>query len=212
MKRKSYRKLSLRRWESKSDHVVWKNALLGFITFALSVLLPACGKQDSRSAPTYFIPPTLSNAAVQIQLVTPSPILPTPTITCENDLTFLEDVTVPDGSYYAPGDEIGKVWLVENSGTCNWDSNYRILFLDGDAMGADVEQALFPARSGAEAEIRINFTVPQQPGLTISRWQAYSPEGEPFGILLYISIIVDPNPPPTATLVPIATFTPDRGE
>jgi hypothetical protein len=192
--------------------------LLKIFLLAITLLLSACGEQAAFSTPDYFIPPTLSNLSEPIHFETPTPILPTPTMTCENNLTFVDDVTVPDGSKFAPGDAIEKVWLVNNSGTCNWNADYRVRFIDGDAMGAGLEQALFPARSGTEAEIRINFVAPNQSGLVLSSWQAYSPEGQPFGMIFYISIIVDPNLPPTSTpthvptSTPLPTFTPERGE
>jgi hypothetical protein len=184
----------------------------------MTLLLPACREQAAFSTPDYFIPPTLSNLAEPISFETPTPILPTPTITCENDLAFVDDVTIPDGSKFAPGDVIEKVWLVNNSGTCNWNADYRVRFIDGDPMGAGLEQALFPARSGTEAEIRITFVAPNQAGLVLSSWQAYSPKGQPFGTIFYISIIVDPDLPPTSTPTPSPTptppptFTPERGE
>ena len=176
---------------------------MGLIFIALTLLLPACGEQDAPSTPAYFIPPTISHRAEQIPLETPTPIIPTPVIACENDLAFVEDVTVLDNSYHAPGDVIEKVWLVKNTGTCNWDANYRIRFIDGATMEAELEQALFPARSNTEAEIRITFTVPDQSGLAYSTWQAYTPDGQPFGEQLWIQIIVDPDLVPTDT--PLST-------
>jgi len=65
--------------------------------------------------------------------------------------------------------------------------------VSGSAMGAETEQALFPARSGSDAEIRILFTAPIQPGVYNSSWQAYEPDGEPFGELFFMTIIVDPD-------------------
>ncbi|MGD8458276.1 MAG: NBR1-Ig-like domain-containing protein, partial [Anaerolineales bacterium] len=173
----------------------------------ITLLLPACGEQESFSTPDYFIPPTLSHSAKPISFETPTPILPTATIACENNLAFVDDVSIPDGSKFAPGDVIEKIWLVENSGTCNWNADYRVRFIDGDPMGAGLEQALFPARSGNEAEIRITFVAPNQTGLVLSSWQAYSPEGQPFGTIIYISIIVDPDLPPTNTPTPKPTST-----
>jgi len=57
-------------------------------------------------------------------------------------------------------------------------------------MGADSEQALFPARSGNQAEVQIQFTAPQEPGLYRSAWQAADPEGKFFGDPVFIEINV----------------------
>lgn len=118
---------------------------------------------------------------------------------CEDDLTFVEDITVPDDSVYAPGDIIEKVWLVENSGTCNWDEDYSVRLIEGPPMGAERRQALFPARSGSEAQITILFTAPNREGQIISKWQAFNPEGEPFGQIFFIQVIINPEATPTAT-------------
>jgi hypothetical protein len=208
LKKIIYQKKSSRNWKSKNNLNLSKSTIIGLILLAMTLLLPACGEQVALSTPEYFVPPTLSNASSPIRFETPTPILPTPTITCDNNLTFIDDVTIPDGSKFAPGDVIEKVWLVKNSGTCNWNADYRVRFIDGDRMRAELEQALFPARSGTEAEIQITFVAPNQSGLILSSWQAYSPEGQPFGIIFYMSIVVDPNLPPTTTPIPSPTRTP----
>ena len=118
-------------------------------------------------------------------------LTPTPTEACVDDLAFVEDVTVPDGTVFAQGEEIEKVWLVRNEGTCNWDSGYRLRLIAGPPMGADSEQALFPARSGGEAEIRITFTAPGAAGTYKSSWQAFNPRDEAFGEPIFIEIVVE---------------------
>ena len=72
---------------------------------------------------------------------------------------------------------LDKRWEVENSGTCNWDERYRLQLIAGPEMGAPPEQALYPARSGTQAVIRIVFTAPAEPGTYRSAWQAYNPAG-----------------------------------
>jgi hypothetical protein len=165
--------------------------LLTLFLFATTSLLSACGEQAARSTPEYFIPPTLSKKAEPIPLITDTPVPPTPTPPCEDGLTYIEDVSVPDGTAFAPGATIEKVWRVANSGTCNWDAGYRLRLDSGDAMGAETEQALFPARSDTEVEIRIIFIAPDQEGIYQALWQAYSPSGEPFGDPVFIIIEVD---------------------
>jgi hypothetical protein len=85
--------------------------------------------------------------------------------------------------------------LVQNSGTCNWDDRYRLKFVSGSELGAPVEQTLYPARSGTEATIRILFTAPAEPGTYQSAWQAYDPQGQPFGDPVFIQIIIETTTP-----------------
>jgi len=112
-----------------------------------------------RATPTAFRPPTQPGATQALPTTTPIPILftavPTPTITatipgpCTNNLTFLDDLTIPDNTFVAPGSSIDKQWLVQNTGTCNWDGTYRLKWIGGDTLGAAEEQALYPARGNA---------------------------------------------------------------
>lgn len=115
---------------------------------------------------------------------------PTPTPVCSPNLTFLEDITLPDGSVASPGEQLDKRWRVENSGTCNWDSTYRLMHIGGPQLGVTAEQSLYPARSGTQASLQLIFTAPDEPGTYRSAWQAQDPAGEPFGDQIFIEIII----------------------
>ena len=109
---------------------------------------------------------------------------------CTDQLTYISDVTIPDGTIVTPGSTMDKRWEVENSGTCNWDSSYKLKLVAGPDMGTATEQELFPARSGSRATIRIQFTAPADPGKYRSAWQAFNPHGQPFGDLFYIEVVI----------------------
>ena len=139
--------------------------------------------------PTLIIQPTKQIVVVQS---TPLPtIIPTANPEdCFNNLGFLNDVTVPDNSFVTYGSTIDKQWLVENSGTCNWNASYRIRHLGGAELGAPEEIMLYPARAGTQATIQIIFTAPFTDGVYESAWQAYDPDGNPFGDPIYIRVTV----------------------
>jgi hypothetical protein len=121
----------------------------------------------------------------------PEPLAsPTATLPCTDGLAFVEDITIPDGTTVSPGAAIDKRWLVQNNGSCNWDERYRLKFVGGNEMGATTEQALYPARSGAQATLRISFTAPSEPGEYTTSWQAVDPNGEPFGDAIFMTIQV----------------------
>jgi hypothetical protein len=105
-------------------------------------------------------------------------------------LAFVDDVTIPDYSIVAPGSSLDKQWLVQNSGSCNWDNHYRLRLVDGIELGASPEQALYPARAGMQAILRIIFTAPLEGGEYDSEWQAFDAKGFPFGESFFIKIIV----------------------
>jgi hypothetical protein len=83
-----------------------------------------------------------------------------------------------------------KQWLVDNSGTCNWNSDYRLKYIGGASLGAPEEIALYPARAGTQATIKILFTAPFTEGVYESAWQATDPGGAAFGDPIYIRIVV----------------------
>jgi Ig-like domain from next to BRCA1 gene len=155
---------------------------------------PTLFRSATRSLPTEI----LSTTTPLAQLPTPRAKTPTAAISatptqippCTNNLTFVSDLTIPDGTTISPGTNIDKQWLVDNSGTCNWDSHYRLKWIGGDSLGAVTEQALYPARAGTQVNLRIIFTAPTQPGIYQSAWQAYDPEGVVFGDPIYLDIVV----------------------
>jgi hypothetical protein len=148
--------------------------------------------------PTLYLPPTpapgttlnLPPSATASLTALAQSFSPTITPECSNDLKFLEDLTIPDGTVIAPGAQIDKRWQVQNSGTCNWDARYSLRLVDGLSLGAPEEQALFPARGGAQALIRMLFTAPAEAGSYQSAWKAFDPEGVEFGEAIYIQIVV----------------------
>jgi hypothetical protein len=176
-------------------------ALVSILSFALG----ACG---TPATPTLFVPPTAGAAPVQpppgstpsefqvtsepTSAAVPTILLPSPTPTCTDGLTYVHDVTIPDGTNVTPGQPIDKQWLVKNSGSCNWDVRYRLKLVGGDAMGVAKLLALYPARAGTEANLDIVFIAPSQAGLYQSQWQAMNPDGQTFGDPFYVQVSVTP--------------------
>lgn len=136
-----------------------------------------------------FIPPTADPASLQGPGAAITP-LPTRQTDCENQLEFLDDLTVPDGTEVEPGQQLSKRWLVRNSGSCNWDRSYSLQLISGLALGAEKIQELYPARQTTKAVLEIIFTAPENPGRYNSWWQAYDPDGSRFGDPIYLEISV----------------------
>lgn len=176
-----------------------------FLNFYLILLtsifsLLACAP---RTTPTPFRPPTAAPSALPLPSTTPIPALftsvPTPTVTitptpgpCTDNLAFISDITVEDDTSFLPNASIDKQWLVQNSGTCNWDAAYRLKWVGGSPMGAAEEQSLYPARAGTQATLQVTFTAPAESGSYESAWQAVDLNGNFFGDLIFIKIIVAP--------------------
>ncbi len=165
----------------------------------LTLNIVACAP---KLTPTVFIPPSDVTATLIPNTPFPTPTFPavlsatetpvaTPLVACANELSFVQDLTVPDGSVIPPGGSIDKQWLVQNSGTCSWDSRYRFKLVGAEALGALTEQALYPAKAGSQATLRILFTAPAEPGTYQSAWQAFAPDGSIFGDAVFMQIIVE---------------------
>jgi hypothetical protein len=176
------------------------------VLFAIVLILFSLSACSPASTPTPFRPPTAQQPLIeptliiqptkQVVVIQPSPlptIALTPTVNpqdCTNNLHFINDATIPDNSLVTVGSSIDKQWLVENNGTCNWNSSYRLKHLGGAVLGAQEEMMLYPARAGTQATIEITFTTPFTEGAYESAWQAVDPAGNPFGDPIYIRITV----------------------
>ncbi len=164
---------------------------------ALVFLLSACEMRPVRSIPTeeqgeIFRAPTLVLPTPTATSVKPTeaPAAVKEEKTCQNVLSFVSDLSVPDGTVVMPGEAIDKRWEVENSGTCNWEKGFTVRLVSGDAMGAAEEQSLYPALAGKRATIQMTFTAPDKPGTYRSAWQAATPSGDLFGDEFYVEVEV----------------------
>jgi hypothetical protein len=171
--------------------------------FAVSLGLIFASACNPQAAPIPFRPPTKPAPTQILSTTTPIPAIytavPTPTVTatateipCTNNLEFLQDITIPDGTSISVGAAIDKQWLVNNNGTCDWNSTYRLKWISGDPLGAAQEQVLYPARASTQATIRVAFTAPTTEGTYESWWQAYGPDGIAFGDPISMKIVIFP--------------------
>lgn len=136
--------------------------------------------------------------------------IPPTAVTRCNWAQFVTDVTVPDGTRFAPGAAFTKTWRLKNIGTCTWTGQYYLAFVSGEAMGAPVS-VMMPeiVPPGDTVDISVNLTAPASTGRKKGNWQLYNPAGVPFGIgwnaggSFYVEIEVA-----TSTVTPTATLAP----
>jgi hypothetical protein len=146
-----------------------------------------------RPSPT---PGGLAGAAATVSAEAPDAAASeSPAPDCVDGLSFLADLTLPDGSPTAPAAPLDKRWRVENSGTCPWTGRYRLKRTSGEDLSTPAELALYPAKPGTEAVIRVEFSAPTITGSYRASWQAVNPAGEPFGIPIYVEFVVLPPTP-----------------
>ena len=100
-------------------------------------------QQPTTPAGLPTVTPPLPTAAFTVQA--PATATPQP---CNKALFISE--TIPDDTEYAPGDAFKKSWTFKNVGTCTWNTNYKLVFSGGEAMGgpASVQLAKSVAPDG----------------------------------------------------------------
>jgi hypothetical protein len=168
-----------------------RNKIFYLLIFTTTLLLAGC--QPGFSAATespeaLFVAPTL-NPAENFAAIPATP-LPTRQIACQDQLKFKDDLTIPDGTEVVAGATIVKRWLIENTGSCNWNQAYSFQLISGLALGAETNQRLYPARQNTEAVLEVIFSAPDNPGRYNTWWQAHDPDGNRFGDPVYMDIEV----------------------
>jgi hypothetical protein len=169
-----------------------------FLLFSGLLYLSSCAglenDQPQFLSPTAMVPTSVTTIALVTPPFLESPIpeqLPTQVEPCNDNLLFLEDTTIPDWTLLKPGSEVDKKWLVQNTGTCNWDQGYTLRLISGEGLSVEIEQKLFPARANSKAIIQVFFNAPMNPGTFHGVWQAYNSIGQPFGDQITILMVVE---------------------
>jgi hypothetical protein len=124
--------------------------------------------------PTETPTPSLTPAPTHTQTSTPDPC---------NWASFAGDITIPDGTNFAPGTDFVKIWKIKNIGSCTWTTDYDLIFVKGDLMDARMVNP-FPGevRPGESIDLAIDLRAPQNVGEYRSFWMLRAPGGEQFGL------------------------------
>ncbi len=102
---------------------------------------------------------------------------------CTNSSEFVQDIGVPDGTVFGPGNEFTASWRLRNNGTCPWTAEYGLTFVSGDQLGvAELVPLPHPVAPGQTVDASVDMVAPEQPGSYRSNWQVADANGEPFGI------------------------------
>jgi hypothetical protein len=106
--------------------------------------------------------------------------------------TFVEDVTIPDGTVCEAGATVTKTWKVKNSGDITWPSSTILLPIGGtlESKGKQKNKELLAkVESGTTVDVTSELTMPTQPG----RYTGYyrlAADGKKFGPRLWIDVAV----------------------
>ena len=122
-------------------------------------------------------PPAATNTAFTLPTSAPATLQPAASATAVCDQAFfVKDVSIPDGSEFAPGGTFTKTWRLRNAGTCTW-SSYTLVFESGDLMGATSPQTIGTVPAGQEVDLSVNFTAPSTAGAYRSYWRIRNASG-----------------------------------
>jgi hypothetical protein len=131
------------------------------------------------------------------QIATQTPISDTPTMTltptAPDTLTptpapcllakFVQDINVPPGTTFTGGTKFTKIWRVQNVGSCAWNSNFSLILVSGDALGAKNQVAIGAVvQPGSNADLLLDFVAPKTDGKYRSGWMIYNTSGQVFGV------------------------------
>lgn len=130
------------------------------------------------------MPPTATPTPTDTPQPTATPVASaTPVAKACNDATFIEDVTIPDGSAFTPGTQFLKVWRLRNVGSCTWTTDYALVFVGGNRLGAQRAVSLSDTvQPGASINLGVNMVAPSVPGNYRGFWMLRNENGELFGI------------------------------
>jgi polar amino acid transport system substrate-binding protein len=124
----------------------------------------------------------------------PPPASNTTPVQIADSMTFVADLTIPDGTYIDPGESFTKTWRIYNAGTSTWDSSYTFAFVQGDPMGGETQSIQGTVAPGESYDMSVPMVAPTTPGNYGGLWQMVNGDGVPFGTRIWVQIAV-PAPP-----------------
>jgi len=139
---------------------------------------------------------------VQMPTITTSPAdtpagPPTKTPDPCNHAKFISE-TVEDGTDFDPNENFTKTWRLKNDGTCTWNTNYKLVFVDGDQMSGPANKNLTQSVApGEQVDISVDLKAPGSAGTYKGFWKIADDEGEYFVHNIWVEIeVIEPAAPP----------------
>ncbi len=115
---------------------------------------------EASSGPT----PTTAPPAEQ-PTATNTPLPANPPDSSQDNASFVEDITIPDGTGAAPGVQFDKIWRIKNTGKSTWTTAFSLVPIEGERMGSPDSIAMpNEVRPGETVEISVKLTAPMKPG------------------------------------------------
>lgn len=143
--------------------------------------------------PTATVTGTPTPTAVPIVTLTPGNPAPVSggsgAVGCNNAI-FVDDVTYRDGAVVAPGQAFTKTWRLQNNGTCAWNTNYKLAFVNGEAMSGAATALTQTVNAGSTVDISVSMVAPSTPKSYTGYWRMVNDSGQAFGMSIYVQVVV----------------------
>lgn len=111
------------------------------------------------------------------------PATPTSSSACTDLAKFVEDVTVPDNTEFIPGQGFIKTWRLQNVGTCTWNTQYALVFDNGEQMSGTSPLPLTGSVAPeAMVDISASLKAPGTTGTYRGDWKLQNASGTIFGL------------------------------
>ena len=123
---------------------------------------------------------------------------------CDNSV-FLGDVTIPDGTTIAAGQNFTKTWKVSNTGSCTWTATYQLVFVSGDSLGGKATPIGVAVKPGEAASVSVILTSSSATGNLTGIWRLSNDKSQPFGDRL--TVVVNSATTGTVSVTPTKTPT-----
>jgi len=106
--------------------------------------------------------------------------------------------TIPDGTVFDPGDSFIKTWTLRNAGKCDWSTDTRMVFEDGDKLsGPSSVKIDRVVRPGETYVVEIPMTAPASDGDYTGVWRFTAADGTKMGKYWVKITVGDTTPSPT---------------
>ena len=134
------------------------------------------------------------------------PLPPVPTAVppaCVDGMKFITDVTFGDNNMrnvplLEPGEGFVKVWRLQNSGTCTWTPDYRLVYAYGNVDDAQMNGQPVAIGGnvppGETADVGVTLVAPMTPYTYQGFWQMENSNGGRFGQAVWVSITTQTDP------------------
>jgi uncharacterized repeat protein (TIGR01451 family) len=185
-------------------------ALFSSVFYSQDVQACAFGYKEDEMKFRRILIPAVVIVTMLVQFIPGTVLGPRPVaaVTACDAAEFVADVTIPDGTSFAPGAAMVKTWRLKNTGTCTWSTSYAIAFTAGSKMGApsavNLPSSVAP---GATVDVTVNMTAPTASGHYRGNWMLRNASNVLFGVgpfgtwTFFVDIVVSAGSTPSYDFV-----------